>query len=310
MPDVLSQRESAGEVADVVPIDGAQAVKELINDSIQKRRQVIRMPWSVTCRLTAALQPGTVTIFCGSPGASKSFAALELLAYVQDNHPAAYFALEDSRGFHLVRLLAQKTETPGLTNPNWIEQNPIIAKSAHAENTEWLSRMGRAVDAADGGQVTYSRLISWVLQRASAGNKLLVMDPITVVQYQTPRTWNEDDEFLQRVKRIAVDFGVAVLLISNPSKIIGAPGLESLAGGAAFSRFAQTILWFEAHEVKTSDVRFICGCSPANYNRTIHIVKARLGQGQGLRIAATFTDSLRLIEHGVVVKRKQKRGNV
>lgn len=298
--------ELADDVSDKEAVDGAAAVESLIEDSIRQRRSIIKMPWSITGRLTAALQPGTVTILCGSPGASKSFAALELLAFVLDAEtPAAYFALEDSKAFHLMRLLAQKTELSGLTNPDWIESNPSIATAAHKENSDWLRRLGRSIDADGGGAVHYGTLTAWALRRARSGCKLLVIDPVTAVQHKTRQNWQEDNDFLQRIKRTAVDYGAAVLLVTHPSKMQGAPGMESLAGGAAFSRFAQTILWLEAHDFKKNDVRYTCGTDPTSHNRTLHILKSRLGQGHGLRIAATFTDTLRLIEHGGIIKQQK-----
>lgn len=299
--------ELAGDVAERTPIDGATAVKALIDDSIAQRRQIIRMPWSITSRLTAALQPGAVTILCGSPGASKSFAALELLAFVQDDHPAAYFALEDSKGFHLMRCLAQKTELPGLTNPDWIESNPEIAKAAHAENAEWLSRLGRSIDADGGGTVHYDTLTAWALRKARAGCKLLIIDPVTAIQHKTNQSWTEDNQFLQKLKRTAVDYSAAVVLVTHPSKMQGGtPGLEGLSGGATFSRFSQTVIWLEAHEYKTSDVRYSTGTMTTSHNRTIHLLKTRLGQGQGLRIAATFSDTLKLNEHGIIIKKPRQ----
>lgn len=301
--------ELAADVSDASPVDGAAAVKTLIDDSIEKRRLIIKMPWSITSRLTAALQPGAVTILCGSPGASKSFAALELLAFVQDDHPAAYYALEDSKGFHLMRCLAQKTELPGLTNPDWIEQNPEIAKAAYFENADWLSRLGRSIDADGGGQCGYDTLTAWALRRARSGCKLLIVDPVTGVRHTTQQGWTEDNDFLQRMKRIAVDYSAAVVLVTHPSKMQGIPGLEGLSGGATFSRFAQTIIWLESHDHKTSDVRFSIGTMPTSHNRTIHLLKTRLGQGQGLRIAGTFSETLRLIEHGAIIKRQKGQNN-
>ena len=298
--------ELAADVCDKTPIDGAAAVESLILDSIEQRRQIIRMPWSITSKLTNALQGGTVSAFCGGIGASKTFAKQQLTAFVNESGiPAATFELEDNQAFHLTRMLAQKTELPGLTDPDWIAANPEISKAAHSENADWLRRMGKMIDADGGGLVTYDTLTSWALQRARAGCKLLSIDPVTAILHKTPQSWQEDNAFLQKIKRIATDYGVAVLLITHSSKAMITPGLESLAGGAAFGRFSQTVVWIEAHEAKTSDVRYSTGTMPTSHNRSIHLLKTRLGKGQGLRIAATFTDTLKLNEHGVIVK-KQK----
>lgn len=307
LQDVLRDtHELAAETTDKAPIDGAAAVESLILDSIEQRRKIIKMPWSITSKLTNALQGGTVTVLCGGIGASKTFAKQQMTAFVNESGiPAAAFELEDNQAFHLTRMLAQKTELPGLTDPDWIAANPEISKAAHSENSGWLRRMGKMIDADGGGQVTYDQLASWALQRARAGYKLLSIDPVTAVLYKTPQSWQEDNAFLQKIKRIATDYGVAVLLITHSSKAMITPGLESLAGGAAFGRFSQTVFWIEAHESKTSDVRYSTGTMPTSHNRTIHLLKTRLGKGHGLRIAATFTDTLKLNEHGVIIK-KQK----
>lgn len=288
--------------------NGAEAVRSLIDDSINRRRMVVHLPWRVIDSLTTALQPGTVSLLCGTPGASKSFAALQIMAAsLDDGHPAGYFALEDSKGFHLSRLLAQKTQLSGLTNPEWIYDNPIVAQAAHDENTQWLNRMGSTVEASGQGQATYGDLASWTLRMAKAGCKLLIIDPVTAIRHTSRQVWSEDNDFLQRIKRIAVNYGCSLVLVTHPAKCEGKPSMELLAGGACFSRFAQTILWLEYHEAKSSDIRFDCGTMDTTHNRTVHILKARLGKGQGKRIAMTFTDGLVLKEHGAIVKKKKNK---
>ena len=302
--------ELSCEIDDKPRQTGAEAVKTLIDDAIGKRRLVVRLPWRAIGTLSCALQPGTVTLLCGTPGASKSFAALELMnTAIEAGHLSAYFALEDSKAFHLSRMLAQKTGLSGLTNPDWICENPIIAQAAHQENETWLNQMGMSIEATGGGQATYGDLTSWSLRRAKDGHRLLIIDPVTAIRHTQHRPWEEDNDFLQRIKRIAVDFGCVFILVTHPAKCEGRPSMELLAGGASFSRFAQTIFWLEYHEAKTSSIRFDCGTSDETHNRTLHILKARLGKGQGLRIAMTFTDGLTLKEHGIIVKKKKRQSD-
>ena len=283
------------------PADGAAAVGQLLEQTI--RRQRLAMPWPTIQKLTHCLQPGAITILCGSPGASKSFMALQLLTSVIDSgQPAAVFELEDSRGLHLLRLLAQRTNRPELLNPDWVVAHPDQADSACAQQADWLRKMGTAVEADGGGQTVYGQLENWLLQRARAGCRLLIIDPITAVQHQSRQIWDEDNRFLQTIKRWAVQYGTAVVLVSHSVKGQSLPGLESLAGGACFSRFAQTILWLEAHEPKNSPVRFAVGTDTLPHNRTIHILKARLGSGHGLRIAADFENTLTVREYGIILR--------
>ena len=299
--------ELAAEVNRDTIQDSSDAIKAVIDDSIHHRRSIVKMPWSFLGGMTNALQPGTVTILCGSPGASKSFATMEILdCAIDTGSPAAIFELEDSKVFHLLRILAQKSELPGLTNPEWIAANPELSKGAQSENSAWLSRIGQAIDADGGGLVTYDTLTAWALRRVRAGCKLLIVDPVTAVQHKSQKSWQEDNDFLQKIKRMSVDYGASILLVTHPSKLQGAPGMEGLAGGATFSRFSKTVIWLEAHDYKTSTVRFDMGTVATEHNRTIHILKSSLGRGQGLRIAATFTDTLRLIEHGVIIKKAKE----
>lgn len=301
-------QELSADIDDTPKQNGADAVKSLIEESISGIRKVVRLPWRSVSSLSNALQPGTVSLLCGSPGASKSFAALEIIQHVLgEGHTAAYYALEDSKAFHLARMLSQKTGLSGLTNPEWIHENPIIATAAHQENEKWLIDTGRLIEASSGGQATYGDLSSWMLKMSRSGCRVLIIDPVTAIRHTSRQAWAEDNDFLQRIKRTAVDYGCSVLLVTHPAKCEGKPSMEMLAGGASFSRFAQTIFWLEYHEQKTSDVRFDCGTADTSHNRTLHILKARLGKGQGVRVAMTFTDNLILKEHGVIMKKKKRK---
>ena len=79
--------------------------------------------------------------------------------------------------------------------------------------------------------------------------------------------------------------------------------MNQLAGGAAYSRFSQTILWLESHNEKASRVKTTCGTTEMDHNRTLHILKARNGKGQGVKVACNFeSESLTLSEQGIIVK--------
>jgi hypothetical protein len=86
-------------------------------------------------------------------------------------------------------------------------------------------------------------------------------------------------------------------------KALSYPDMTQLAGGAAYSRFAQTILWLESHNEKENKVRTACGSIETEYNRTLHILKARNGKGQGIKLACNFqAESLTLQELGIIVR--------
>lgn len=300
--------ELAGEMTAEHKPDGETTMRSHFAAVMSHKYRVIPLPWSILTKLTNAIQPGMVTILCGSPGASKSFSALEILVKAKESGvPTSYYALEHDQKFHLSRCLAQKTQIGGLTDANWIADNQIMAGAALDECADWIKDMEKSIFLNRAGQTTYGMLTTWILHQARSGRKLLIIDPVTAVQHVTRDTWSEDNKFLQKTKQIMVDYGVAVMFITHPSKSQGKmPGMEGLAGGATFSRFSQTIFWLEAHDAKTSDVRSSMGTCPTEHNRTVHILKSTLGPGQGARIAATFGESLTLHEHGVIVKKQRK----
>lgn len=301
-------RELATEITDTKErIEASKAVENLIDETLSGRRTVVQLPWRCLSSLTKAIQPGTVTLLCGTPGASKSFASLEILSKAnEDGQPAAYFALEDSKAFHLMRLLAQRTNISGLTDPNWITENPILVRAAVDEYRDWLNQIGRRIQTCNTKQAIYAELLRWCFAQAQDGVKLLIIDPITAIHRVGRQGWIEDNDFLQHVKRLLTDYSAALILVTHPTKTNGDPSMEMLAGGAAFSRFAQTILWLEYHEVKNSSAITACGTAATAHNRTMHVLKARLGKGQGARVAMTFTDGLQLTEHGAIVKKKKQ----
>ena len=84
-------------------------------------------------------------------------------------------------------------------------------------------------------------------------------------------------------------------------------GLDSLAGSSAWVRFAQTILWLEAHDDKDVTVMLLENRVEQIVNRTLHVLAARNSFGAGKRIGLVFTDKLRLESRGMILRRKEVR---
>ena len=80
--------------------------------------------------------------------------------------------------------------------------------------------------------------------------------------------------------------------------------MDDLAGGAAYQRFAHTILWIEKLvEPRVALVKTLNGRDRTKVNRIIHISKARNGRGAGLRLGYLFDASnLLFAEQGILIK--------
>ncbi len=311
-PCIPTKREAQAAILEalnkVKPRSIACGVGELIEDSIAGRRVAVKWPWPCIGGLTKALLPGTVTILCGNAGASKSFKLLQAVAYWYENEiKIAIYELEEARDFHLSRCLAQKSATAGITDPDWIRDNPEQARRLSAEHAAFLHNLGACIHASPDTQPTLEQIAKWVQDRAKAGCRVIAVDPITAAAHKRRDTWEEDGAFLHTIKRTAVDYHCSVVLITHPIKSVSNPDMTQLAGGAAYQRFAQTILWLESHADKTSKVKTACGTSEVEHNRTVHLLKARNGKGQGVKLACTFeSESLTLRENGIIIRGKNK----
>jgi len=285
----------------------AVGVGEMIEDTIAGRREAVKWPWSRVGGLTKALLPGTVTIICGNVGASKSFMLLEAAAcWHEQGTKVAIYELEENRDFHLSRCLAQKSRTAAITDPDWIRDNPEQARAVFTENVAWLESFGSFIYASPDTQPTLEQLAEWTKARAKADCRIIAIDPITAAAHRSRSVWEEDNAFLHDLKRTAVDCRCSIILISHPIKAVSFPDVTQLAGGAAYSRFAQTVLWLESHADKTSKVPTACGTAEVEHNRTLHLLKVRNGKGQGVKLAFNFkSESLTLREEGIVVRKSK-----
>ncbi len=277
-------------------------VSERIEAMIAGKLESVEMPWSGLTKLGNSIVPGTVTLLCGSPGASKSFMLLQALCFWLDQgYKAAVYMLEEDCVFHQMRALAQRSGIADITRHDWVKLNPEPARAAEAEHSGFINSLKRAIWTCD-GEVTLDELAVWAEQRAKAGCRIICVDPVTAA-VQTAKPWIADNEFLQKIKRVATEFECSFVLVTHPTKTINQPDMTALSGSAAYSRFAQSIFWLHAHEPKSSKVKTACGVLDTVHNRTVHILKARNGRGSGMQFACDFvSENLTLNEFGLIKK--------
>ncbi len=293
------------------PLGAARELSELMEATIDGRRAAIGWPWPILATQSKALLPGTVTLFCGSPGASKSFALLQALRYwCELGVKSVIFELEEDRAYHLNRLLAQECGNSNLIDPDWIAANPEDSRKAMRQHMGLLDEIGRYIYAAPKEQVDYKTLVAWTEARAKEGARIIVIDPVTAVA-PVRDVWVADSEFMFQVKTIARETGCSVLLVTHPRKGTKSCGMDDLAGGAAFQRFSQTLLWLESfRDPKPFVVRTACGRMTVKCNRIVHLFKCRNGRGTGAAIGMIWgSDNLKLAEQGIVTKEAKKEGS-
>lgn len=284
------------------PMGADKELETLIEDTIEGRRRAIQWPWELVSRATNALLPGTVTCICGDPGSTKSFLVLEAAAFWhQSGVPCAVFELEEDRPYHMNRLLAQLAGNSELTVPEWVAANPELARHAMEHHKGFIRSFGRSITAAPDKNVTLAQLTTWVQERAAKGARVIVIDPITAAATEKP--WVEDLNFLMEVKAAAVRFGFSIILVTHPKKGSKQSSLHDMAGGAAYQRFSQTVIWVQRlDKSRYQKVRTEYGSKSVRINRVVQLHKTRNGMGAGLRIGFFFDGAtLRSEERGVIL---------
>ncbi|MGE5607976.1 MAG: AAA family ATPase [Bacillota bacterium] len=273
-------------------------------------------PWDELTRMTQALLPGTVTALCGDPGCGKSFLVIESVSFwYQQGIPCAVFELEDDKEYHIRRAWAQIEGNGELTQLDWIErpENHHTVLRAHERWADFMDGVEKCIFAEPEKQQTYADLLKWARERAEAGSRIIVIDPITMAKHMTREIWEEDTAFLNDIKAVARDYQVSVVLVTHPKKGAKNGSLDDLSGGAAFPRFAHTVLWLIKHD-EDKDVTTASrakGRRLVTINRTMQIRKARNGRGGGRNVAFNFEgQTLRFIEEGSIEKESADGGPV
>ena len=285
------------------PARPSEEVIERIEKSIDGSWAAVELPWRMLERLTHPLLPGCICMLVGSVGHGKSYLLLDALAdFHHRGYKVACLELEEDRTYHLSRVLAQQAAIPELVDPQWVRQNADLARGKYAEHKDFLESFGQCLWAEPDEQQTLDQVAAWVAARANDGCRILAIDPITAA-VGTDKPWIADNAFLQKIKRTASQTGCSIILVTHPTKAYLKPDVNTLAGSAAYSRFAQSIIWLMGHTMKTSTVKGIMGTAEVEHDRTLMIMKARNGKGGGLGLAFEMDrETLRLKEIGIIVK--------
>ena len=259
---------------------------------------------------TQALLPGTVTLVCGDPCSGKSFLVMDwMINWAENGVKVASFFLEDGKDeFHLPRALAMKSGVTGVLNRKWINQNPEPVKQALDEHSELLDVLDKQIDDAPNRQESMESMKRWMETKAKT-NRVLIVDPVTVLSEGKKQKWVADTEFILAAKDIARTNKCSIIFVTHPKTgTKGEYSLEALAGGAAYPRFSHTVLWLEHHDKKTVDIlnKTCMGSFPEEQeiNKTLHIMKARNADGTGAKLGMLFKD-LRFEEAGIIVKKEK-----
>jgi hypothetical protein len=296
--DILADAKSNG---------AGQELKDHMESIIAGKYRAEPFPFEMLTRATKATYPETVTICGGSPGAGKSFFELQCdLFWWENGLHVEVLMTEDKRKLHLQRLLAQRCAFSKLTDDEWIRNHPEKARDVVARHMEFFEKFGRYITAED-RLYTYAEVLEWASGALSRGSRIIVIDPITGIKNDSRQPWSADLDFMFQLKSLCRKHEASAILITHPRKSQQntqkrGPSQDDCAGGAAFARFAHTMLWLEYMVNGVEREVFANGeTNRRTINREMWVLKARNGKGAGQRIGFYFDpETLLLAEQGVI----------
>lgn len=296
-----------------IPIEsGSESLADQVVRASRGELRSVAWPWAMLTDWARALRPGTLTMLAGGAGDSKSLWLLEaLITWIDRGYQASAWMLEETRQFYAARSVAQLARDSHLADPDWCGRNVSASMRAINDHGELLDRIDKSIKVVNGSAPTLDEIGDWVEARAASGDRIIIVDPVTRARTSGSR-FNDDERVVDRIAAAAAKHAASVIVVTHPPKISAAarPSLMDLAGGAAWSRFAQSVFFMRRVE-PVKRVRVIEPQSNlqinSSINREVHLLKCRSGPGTGKVIGFWFSgESLTFTECGVVLKQTKK----
>ena len=281
----------------------------MMDATAKGERRNVPWPWPVLSYSARALLPGSVCVLCGGAGSTKTFFMLEACLYwVEQGVPISTFFLEEDREFNLARALTQLAGNVKLLDDEWARDNPDEYLAEYERHRRTLEALSANIWDAPASQITLADVTDWVRDRATAGSRIIVVDPITNADPGDDQ-WTADRKFVDNTKRLMRDHNCSLVVVTHP-RGAAAKGdrLDNIAGGRAYNRFTSSVLWLESSDDKIVKVRGQMGDATVKTNRVIQLWKTRNGPGCGMEIAYKFDPkTMRFAELGHVLDEKKSK---
>lgn len=288
------------------PVGAASGLFDLLTDSIEGRRKLAPMPWESINTEVRCLLPGAMTALCGGGGSAKSLLISQAMLYWHLNDvDFAVYHLEHDRDYHLRRVLAQHENNSSLTVEEWIVENPDVTLEAFHRNEKLLHAIGGKIWDAPDKEINLAGLTDWLRDRAKEGRRVIVIDPITAAD-SGKEPWLADKKFVLAAKSILREHRCSLIVVTHPRTGAARKAstlMDDMAGGAAYARFTDAVLWLERHD-KPRKVLVKCkygGSQDITIDRSIQIRKCRDGRGVGRDVGFIFDPATLLFaDQGIV----------
>lgn len=269
-------------------------------------RLSVPLAWPEISQAALPLLPGSVLVFCGAPGCNKSMALLQnMLRWLELEIKACCYMLEEEYATHLRRLNAMICGDNMLAYDSWCAnpENHATVDRYEAEAAPTLKRLAPYIEILkENAVLSVDAVIQWVAERAAAGNRVIAIDPITMLD-KGRDSWNDDMRLMRELKRIARKHQAAIWITTHPKENSRGKRRDSgeLAGGQAYDRFSTAQIYVTAHKQKDVNIITPQGVLKYTTNRTMYVYKANHSNGKGKKFGFFFDEkSLSFKECGML----------
>jgi 5S rRNA maturation endonuclease (ribonuclease M5)/KaiC/GvpD/RAD55 family RecA-like ATPase len=222
------------------------------------------------------LQGGTVTTLCAKPGVGKTWFVHNLsIRCMERGIKVANIQLEDSKEYHINRILMAMASVQN--DPDLMTEEDLVRMT---ECRKYINEISKILVIPEFDKCDLVSMAELIKQKAIDGCKLIILDSVSVAERKGMNIAEADQIFVNKVKMVVKIYKCRVVLVTHPKttasqtnrdgKQITTMSMDTIAGGTAYQRLSQTILWL--HEV-TEGTNAIGWDHKGN--RAIAILKAR-----------------------------------
>jgi hypothetical protein len=127
-------------------------------------------------------------------------------------------------------------------------KTPTAPATSTPKYLDKLNSFGACITSPENDHPTPDQLAAWVEERCKEGYEIIAIDPITCADF-SDKPWKDDRRFIWTCQRALAFSGARLILVTHPRKGAGGAkstgAMDDMAGGAAYPRHAQTVLWVQ-----------------------------------------------------------------
>lgn len=296
-----------------------------LEDQESGKSVAISFPWNRLTAGTNALREKTVTVLAGAEKAGKSFLTMNMIEHAHKKGISwSYLQLEDDVEAWGWRMLAILEKDYQMIN---VDKETVSARAEAAtrradelkgyiKHVTENPRIGCKNEKGETiiPKITADKVLNW-LRRASKKSRLVVIDPMSQIDFTGRNSWELEADFIRNCCAIVQDGCCSLILVCHTVKGSGGAGMErssgDVQGSAMLTRLAQTTLIFDTCELEDKEIKLSGGLTgTAQANRILTIAAARNGPGTRSKLAF-MQDSSGPIFHeiGYLAPPKKQRRN-